>query len=163
MMEYLLILLKTIAGGVAALGFAILFNVTKRTLLFIFGLGAVAILIKLVFIQLGFNLIISSFAAASTVGILSQAGALWKKTPPLVIAIPSVIPMVPGIFIYKMMLGFIQLATVTEESAFNIDMMNTIENGTKALFILLSLSLGVGIPYILHRKNAIDYFRFSRK
>lgn len=62
---------KGIWFGFAALGFAVLFNVPVRTLLFIFVIGALGGLMKTFLLLLGFNIIIASLGGAFLLGIIS--------------------------------------------------------------------------------------------
>ncbi len=75
----------------------------------------------------------------------------------------AVIPMVPGVFSYKMMIGLIQLAGNTTTVEFSSILNETINNGLKALFILLTLALGVGLPLLLTRKDSTKDLIFVRK
>jgi uncharacterized membrane protein YjjB (DUF3815 family) len=78
-----------------------------------------------------------------------------KDSPPLVFYIPSVIPMVPGFFVYKMMLGIISLTTVTDSVVYLQNLISTVNNGTKSIFILISLGIGVAVPMLITRKETI--------
>ena len=97
-MEWINFFEKGIWFGFAALGFAILFNVPQRTLLIIWLLAAVGGLTKLFMLNFDLSVIFASFIGASVIGILSIPAAHNKHSPPLVFAIPAVIPMVPGVF-----------------------------------------------------------------
>ncbi len=154
-MEYLKILETGIWFGFAALGFAILFNVPKRTLFIIWILAAIGGLTKLTMMHLGISVILSSFAGSSLIGILSIPAAHNKHSPPLVFAVPSVIPMVPGVFAYQMILGLIKLAGNPTDSAYSLILMQTVSNGLKTMFILMSLAAGVAIPMLITRKSTV--------
>lgn len=158
--ELLLILEKGIWFGFAALGFAILFNVPQRALLVIWLIGAAGGLTKLILMQGTIGIVIASFVGATLVGILSVSAAHNKHAPPLVFSIPSVIPMVPGAFAYRMMLGLIKLAgtPVTSESYFQT-LAETTSNGLKTMFILLALAVGVAIPMLISRRETIKKIR----
>jgi uncharacterized membrane protein YjjB (DUF3815 family) len=159
-LELLLILEKGVWFGFAALGFAVLFNVPQRALLVIWLIGAAGGMLKLVLMQCNIDIVIASFLGASLVGILSVSAAHNKHAPPLVFSIPSVIPMVPGAFAYRMMLGLIKLSgtTVTSDSYFQT-LAETTSNGLKAMFILLALAVGVAIPMLISRKETIKKIR----
>ncbi|GET28937.1 threonine/serine exporter family protein [Prolixibacter sp. SD074] len=140
--------------GFAALGFAILFNVPQRTLPFIWLLGALGGITKLLVLFFGGNIILASLAGAVVVGILSIPAAHNKHAPPLVFSIPAVIPMVPGAFAYRMMLGLIKLAGNTGAESYSDVLNSAVSNGLKTLFILLSLAAGVAIPMLITRKES---------
>lgn len=158
-MDYLILIGKCLCGGLAALGFGVMFNVTHRTLFTIFFLGALGLGIRTISLLLNIEIIISSFISAVVIGFLAQLFAIQKKSPPLVIAIPSVIPMIPGIFIYEMMIGLIHLSEDVDSEAFVILLSQTVNNGLKAVFILLALSFGISIPYLVFRRDSFNYFK----
>lgn len=160
LLEILLILEKGLWFGFAALGFAILFNVPRRTLLIIWILGALGGLTKILLMQSNISIIIATFAAASLIGILSVSAAHNKHAPPLVFSIPAVIPMIPGAFAYRMMLGLIKLSgTAISSAAYNQTIAETASNGLMTVFILLALATGVAIPMLVSRKETIKKIR----
>lgn len=158
--DILMILEKGIWFGFAALGFAILFNVPQRTLLIIWIIGASGGLTKLLLMQCDIGIVIATFAGASLVGILSVYAAHNKHAPPLVFSIPSVIPMIPGAFAYRMMLGLMKLsATVVSTGTYSQTLAETTSNGLKTMFILMALAVGVAIPMLISRKETIKKIR----
>ena len=154
-MDYLKIFENSIWFGFAALGFAVLFNVPQRTLFIIWILAAIGGLTKLTLMHFGISVILSSFAGSSLIGILSIPAAHNKHSPPLVFAVPAVIPMVPGVFAYQMILGFIKLAGNPTDSDYSVILTQTVSNGLKTMFILMSLAAGVAIPMLVTRKNSV--------
>lgn len=153
-MEIILLLEKGIWAGFAALGFAILFNVPPRTLFAIWYLGALGGLAKYLMLDLNFNIILSSLIGASLVGILSIPLAHKIHSPPLIFSIPAVIPMIPGVLAYRMMLGLMKISVHTNETGMGEVLVGTIQNGMKTIFILLSLAVGVAVPMLLTRKES---------
>ena len=143
---------KSFWAGVAALGFAILFNVPVRTLFAIWSLGALGGLIKFLGLEFDLNIILASFLGASAIGIVSIAVAHKVHSPPLIFSIPAVIPMVPGAFAYRMMLGLIRI-TVGEGPGLETTLIEVVQNGMMVAFILLSLAIGVAIPMLVTRKE----------
>jgi uncharacterized membrane protein YjjB (DUF3815 family) len=94
------ILIKSFWAGIAAIGFAILFNVPRRTIYAIAAIGVVGGLVKFTAMHFELGIVFGSFLGATAVGIFSIQMAHLRKSPPLVFSIPSVIPMVPGFFAY---------------------------------------------------------------
>lgn len=162
-MEYLQILEKGIWFGLGGVGFAILFNVPNRTLLAIWILAALGGITKLALIHFGLNVILASFAGATLIGFLSIQAAHSKHAPPPVFSIPAVIPMVPGVFAYRMMIGLIKLGSDFPGTEPGRILTDTVSNGLKAVFILLALALGVAIPMLITRKSTVKYLRIKRK
>jgi uncharacterized membrane protein YjjB (DUF3815 family) len=162
-MEWLSFFEKGIWFGFAALGFAILFNVPPRTLFIIWLFGALGGLVKLMMMHTGVGVVLASFGGASVIGILSIPAAHNKHAPPLVFAIPAVIPMVPGVFAYRMMFGLIKLAGDPEIGSYQQILSDTVSNGLKVLFILMSLAVGVAIPMLVTRVSSVKHINIIKR
>ncbi|MEI7523918.1 MAG: threonine/serine exporter family protein [Mariniphaga sp.] len=159
-LEFISIFEKGIWFGFAALGFGVLFNVPQRALLIIWLMGAAGGLTKLLLMHFSIDIVLATFAGATLVGILSVSAAHNKHAPPLVFSIPAVIPMVPGAFAYRMMLGLIKLSgTAVTNETYSQTLGETASNGLKTLFILISLAVGVAIPMLISRKETIKRIR----
>jgi uncharacterized membrane protein YjjB (DUF3815 family) len=162
MMDQLVpVLLKSVWCGLAALGFSILFNTPRRTLVAIWSGGFMAGMVKYgtAAIFPGVSIIMSSFLAALAVGFISIPMAHWRHVPPVIFAIPSVIPLVPGIFAYRTMLGLMRL-TRTDNKNFTEVIEATVHNGVTTLFIVMVLALGVVLPMYLLRKESVKTVRW---
>jgi uncharacterized membrane protein YjjB (DUF3815 family) len=162
-MEWLLLLEKGLWFGLAAIGFSVLFNVPPRTIFPIWMLAAVGGLTRVFFMQWGVGVVLSSLAGSSLIGVLSISAAHNKHAPPLIFSIPAVIPMVPGVFAYRMVLGLIKLAGDPSSSAYPSILFETVNNGIKVVFILMALAVGVSIPTLLTRKTSIKNIRLIKK
>ena len=123
-------------------------------------MGAAGGLTKLLLMHFSIDIVLATFAGATLVGILSVSAAHNKHAPPLVFSIPAVIPMVPGAFAYRMMLGLIKLSgTAVTNETYSQTLGETASNGLKTLFILISLAVGVAIPMLISRKETIKRIR----
>ena len=156
------IFIKSIWAGIAAIGFAILFNVPRRTIFTIWALGFLGGLIKFTVMHFDLGIVFASFLGATAIGIVSIQTAHLKKSPPLIFSIPAVIPMVPGLFAYKMMLGLIALTSMENTEAYIQTLIETVNNGAKMMFVLISLGTGVAIPMLLSRKESIKKSKFNK-
>jgi uncharacterized membrane protein YjjB (DUF3815 family) len=157
------IITKSIWAGFAAIGFAILFNVPRRTIFPIWVLGAIGGLIKFSAMHFETGIVLASFLGATVVGIISVKLAHMRNSPPLVFSTPSVIPMVPGFFAYKMMLGLIALTCIENTDAYLQTLIETVNNGAKMMFVLISLGTGVAIPMLLSRKESVKKSKSDKK
>jgi uncharacterized membrane protein YjjB (DUF3815 family) len=156
------ILTKGFWSGIAAVGFAILFNVPRRTLFPIGALGAIGGLIKFGAIFFEIGIVFASFIGATLIGIISIKLAHMKKSPPLIFSIPAVIPMVPGAFAYRMMLGLIALISFEDADNYIQTLISTVNNGAKMIFILISLAIGVSMPMLITRKESIKKAKITK-
>jgi len=162
-MVLLEILIKSFWAGIAAIGFAILFNVPRRTLFPIWCIGAMGGLIKFTAMNYEMGVVFASFLGAVAVGIVAIQMAHLKDSPPLVFSIPSVIPMIPGVFAYKFMLGMIALTSIEKTDIYLQTLIETVNNGSKMMFVLIALGTGVAIPMLLTRKESIKKSDFNKK
>ncbi len=157
------ILIKSFWAGIAAIGFAVLFNVPKRTIFSIWSLGAMGGLIKFTAMNYDLGIVFASFLGAVAIGVGAIRMAHMRNSPPLVFSIPSVIPMVPGFFAYKFMLGLIALTSIENTDTYLQTLIQTVNNGAKMMFVLISIGTGVAIPMLLNRKESIKKSDFNKK
>jgi uncharacterized membrane protein YjjB (DUF3815 family) len=162
-MIFIEIFIKSFWAGIAAIGFAILFNVPRRTLFPIWCIGFLGGLIKFTAMNYEMGVVFASFLGAVAVGIVAIQMAHLKDSPPLVFSIPSVIPMIPGVFAYKFMLGMIALTSIEKTDIYLQTLIETVNNGSKMMFVLISLGTGVAIPMLLTRKESIKKSDFNKK
>jgi uncharacterized membrane protein YjjB (DUF3815 family) len=163
MMELIVLLEKGIWFGLAAIGFGVLFNVPVRTLYIIFILGCIGGLVKVFMVHFNMGVILSSFAGASMISVLSIPAAHNKHAPPLVFSIPALIPMVPGAFAYRTMLGLIKLTGSLDASQYTNILDETVSNGLKTVFILLTLAAGASIPMLVTRKSSAKHIKLKSR
>ena len=157
-MDWITILGRAFWCGWGAVGFGILFNVPLRTLFAIWLGGAIGGFLKFTLLQLTAGVVFASFTGALAIGISSIPIAHFRHAPPMIFAIPSVIPLVPGIFAYRTMLGLIKL-TGNIGPDYNFILSETVNNGAKTLFIIMSLAMGVAVPMHLMRKESVKNIR----
>lgn len=148
---------KLLFGGITSLGFALIFNTSKRALWTVFLLGAVGYFIKhLIFQELGVNLILSIFVASSFVGISGMYFAHRTHTPPIIFMIPAVINMIPGLISYKFMMGMIDWMNNNRGQRPSVeDVIETFSYGITTLFILFALAFGIAFPIIVFNSDSV--------
>ena len=103
-------------AALGAMGFSILFNLPPR-LLYAVGIGgALAVCTRnfLVF-ELGLTSAFGTLAGATLVSILSVKATHWLHTPLQVLIVPAMIPLVPGVLIYRFLFAIINIIVVTFE------------------------------------------------
>jgi uncharacterized membrane protein YjjB (DUF3815 family) len=157
-MDWITILVKAFWCGWGAVGFGILFNVPVRTLIAIWICGALGGFLKFNLLMLGAGVVSASFAGALAIGISSIPTAHFRHAQPMIFAIPSVIPLIPGVFAYRTMLGLIKLTGAIGPD-YQLIISDTINNGAKTLFIIMSLAMGVAVPMHLMRKESVKNIR----
>ncbi|MGZ3950233.1 MAG: threonine/serine exporter family protein [Flavisolibacter sp.] len=157
-MDWFILIEKCVWFGMAALGFAVLFNVPPRTLVNVFLIAATGCFFRLLFMGFNVNIILATFLGACLIGLLCIFGAHKNATAPFVLSIPSVIPMVPGVYIYRLILGFVRIAEYSTGNYPPRLLADTVNYGLKSLFILMAIAMGVAFPMMISRKETAKNF-----
>ncbi|MCU1644283.1 MAG: hypothetical protein JWN03_4558 [Nocardia sp.] len=92
---------KVLAGAITALAFALACYAERRALTTAAFSGAAAIAVYLVVQNAGFGPIVSSGVAAIVVGLAGGLLARRALTPPLVVALAGITPLLPGLRVYR--------------------------------------------------------------
>lgn len=135
--------LRLVASFVGVYGFSLMFNSTKK-MAFTAGLiGMIANTIRLELVDFtGIHPAAAAFIGTLTAGLLASAVKPMIGFPRITLTVPSIVIMVPGMFLYK---GIFYIAK------------NDIAEGglwlTKALLIIIALPLGLIFARILTDKN----------
>ncbi len=141
------ILFKAFWAACAAFGFGVLFHVPRRNLGVLWIGGAIVGFVKFAVISfISPSIILASFFAALIMGIYCVIVAHIRHEPPMTLAIPPVIPLVPGLFAYRTMLGLMKLSGEVGPG-FSRTLSETVQNGVSTLFIIMAFTIGIVIPY----------------
>lgn len=140
-----------IAAAISAMGFSMIFNIPRR-LLWAVAIGGIIAVCTRNFVNLGpsngntgldWGLILGSLIGSSLISIICIKAVHIFHTPHHCLSIPSVIPMVPGVLMYRALFALIQMHGVVGELTI------AIHNGIRASLIILCIAIGVAIPNIL--------------
>ena len=147
-----------IAAAVSAMGFSTIFSIPRRLLPVVAVGGIIAVCFRN-FVNLGpsngnigldMGLSIGSLAGSALISIIVIKARHWFHTPHQCITIPSVIPMVPGVLMYRALFAFIDMHGVVGEVT--VGMNNLI----KASLAIICIALGVAIPNVFFRRFIAD-------
>lgn len=143
-----------IAAAISAMGFSMIYN-TPRRLLPVIAVGGIIAVCCRNFVNLGASngnigldqgVIIGSLTGSMLVSLIITRAQHWFHTPHQCISIPSVIPMVPGVLMYRALFAFIEMTGVIGQVT--VAMNNLI----KASLVILCIALGVALPHIFVRR-----------
>ena len=142
-------IIQIILCTIAVIGFAIIFNVPRRELIFCGLAGAAGwTAFTLIITFTAGTAIISTFVAAMTVTIFARILSTLRKMPSTLYIIPGIIPLVPGSLLYATMFyvvnGYHGQAMV---------------QGVEALAIAGVIALGLLVIFSLPRK--LFYFKIK--
>jgi len=96
-------IISVLSAFISTIGFAIIFHVRKPHLLICGTIGAIGWLIYLILNNQYHSAVLASFIAALIVTSLSYLLAKKRKTPITVFLVTGIIPLVPGIGLYRTM------------------------------------------------------------
>ena len=143
-----------LAAAISAMGFSMIFNIQRR-LLWVVAIGGIIAVCSRNFVNLGassnnigldWGPVMGSFAGSALISLIAVKAVHWFHTPHHCLSIPSVIPMVPGVLMYRALFAFIDMHGVVGE------VTTAMNNGIRASLIILCIALGVAIPNIFARK-----------
>jgi len=131
---------------IPAVGFAMVFNVPKKMLIYCAAGGAFAHSLRFLLMHFGLPIGWATLVASSSMGFL---GLYWSRKhliPRPVFTVASVIPMIPGSFAFTTVVGIMGINT----SGYSVELMQiVVENGLRTLSILAALSFGLALPSII--------------
>lgn len=153
-------LVFAMAAAISAIGFSALFNLPPR-LLFAVGIGgAVSVCTRnLLTFEFGLSPEIGTLAGATIVSILAIRATHRLHTPMQVLIVPAVIPLVPGVLIYRFLFAFIHIRALSLEEC-----LAALQSGVDALLIIFGIAVGAAMPNIFaarafERKNRAEQER----
>ena len=140
------------AAAISAMGFSMIFNIPRR-LLWVVAIGGIIAVCTRNFVNLGpsnnnigldMGLAIGSLAGSALA--IAVKAVHWVHAPNHVLSIPSVIPMVPGVLMYRALVGLIEMNGVVGE------LTNAMKFGMASAVTIMCIALGVAIPNVFARR-----------
>lgn len=137
------------AAAIGAMSFAIFFNLPPRLLFAAACGGAICVCTRNFFIfELGMSSAVGTLAGASLVSLIAIEAVHWLHTPSLVLVVPAVIPLVPGVLIYRFLFAVINIRRLTVD-----ELLSAIQSGVDALLIILAIAIGAAMPNIFASRS----------
>ena len=138
-----------IAAAIGAASFAIFFNLPPRLLYAAAAGGAICVCTRNFFIfELDMSSAVGTLAGATLVSLIAMRAVHWLHTPSLVLVVPAVIPLVPGVLIYRLLFAVINIRRISLE-----ELLSAIQSGVDALLIILAIAIGAAMPSIFASRS----------
>jgi uncharacterized membrane protein YjjP (DUF1212 family) len=149
---------QTLFGGLAAIGFGVLFNMGAHAVLWCGVGGALALAVRTMGLSQGWTLEGASFAAALAVGsgvrLYQERIGVSRNT----LAVAGCIPMFPGGFAAKAILGLMALTQPTIQNA-DQTLIISVQDTLRVLFTVGAMGTGLAIPSMLLRVRRVNWAR----
>ena len=140
-----------VAAGVAVACYSIFFSTQLNMLSWPVAVGMLAHALRWVALNMfGFGVAAGALIACIIVGLILTPISRHSHMPFAAIGFASVVSMIPGVYLFRMMGGLVQMADGAETTLSLIQ--GTISAGMTATIIILAMSLGLIVPKLI-----VDY------
>ena len=137
-----------VAGIVTAFSFSFLINMPKKNLIILGVLGMISIITRNFFVsELNFSQELGTFLGAVLVGVLIVKLKKITRTPMQVLIVPAIIPLVPGVLMYRFLFSCLNIGNLNSEEFFQ-----AVGTGIDSLQIIFVMTIGATFPSLMANK-----------
>lgn len=137
-------------SAIPAVGFAMIFAVPPRLLIFCAAGGAFAHSFRMLLIHFGVPIEWATFVTTTLIGLIFVYVSRRLIVPRPVFTVASIIPMIPGKFAFNTIIALLSM----NSSGVTVQLLEAgIQNGLKTIFILFALCFGLAVPSLFIYRN----------
>lgn len=154
------ILFDGLFAALAAIGFAAVSNPPKQSFIYVPILAALGHMLRFgLMTYWSLDIALATFLASVLVGTLGIYFAYIARFPSEVFAFPALLPMIPGMYAYRSLLGMIRFMETSDPSLKEVYLPQIFSNAITAATTMFAIGVGVAIPLFLFYKAS---FRMTR-
>ncbi len=154
------VLLDGVLAALAALGFAAVSNPPRQSFIYVPILAALGHMTRFALMTYGdVDIAVATFFASLLIGCVSIAFAYRARYPSEVFSFPALLPMIPGMYAYRSLLGVMRFMETGDTMAREAYLTDIFSNAMTAAIIMFALAIGVAIPLFVFYKQS---FRMTR-
>lgn len=151
-------------AAVAAMGFAVISDPSKRTIPFCALLAAIGHSARYSLMHFAYwDIMTASFVGALAIGLLCIAFAYLLHTPTTTLYIPALLPMIPGMYAYRTIFALMQFMRFShdKEEAMRY-MLDFFSNGVTTFSVVFVMAVGASLPTFWLRKWCFSMTRANK-
>ncbi|WP_386692454.1 MULTISPECIES: threonine/serine exporter family protein [unclassified Lonepinella] len=137
-------------AAIPAVGFALIFNVPPKALIYCAILGAMGHSFRTLLLHFDVSLVLATMLASALIGFAGVHISQRYLAHPKVFTVAAIIPMIPGIYAYKAMIAIVQINYQGYTPELYEHMINDF---IKTGFLLGALVFGLALPRLMFYRN----------
>ena len=140
--------LDIVSAGIAVAAFGAFFSLPWRILIAPILVGMFCHACRWLILENGGGVVLGAFVACILAGIVTALLARYLKLPFAALAFSAVVSMMPGIFVFKLASGLVEVYLAGSSATLPM-LTNVVSNGTATFLIVMAMTFGLIAPKML--------------